>query len=112
MYRILAQSYVTVNCHIDVAENYANNMRLFEATGCGTMLITDAKDNLNELFEVGKEIVSYRDPREAVERIEYYASHPDERDDIAYAGKQRTLREHTYRQRMEELVEILRNHLR
>lgn len=111
MYRVLAQSYITVNRHIDVAENYANNMRLFEATGCGAMLITDAKDNLNELFEVGKEVVVYSSPEEAAELIEYYASHPKERDAIARAGQQHTLREHTYRQRMEELVAMLQRYL-
>ena len=33
MYRALARSKVTVNRHINVAENNANNMRLYEATG-------------------------------------------------------------------------------
>jgi len=111
MYRVLAQSYITVNRHIDVADNYANNMRLFEATGCGAMLITDAKANLGELFEVGKEVVAYSSHEEAVELIKYYSSHPEERDVIARAGQQRTLREHTYRQRIEELVEILETYL-
>ena len=42
-------------------EDNATNMRLFEATGCGAMLITDAKQNLGDLFSVGVEIVAYRD---------------------------------------------------
>ena len=54
MYRALARSRVTLNRHINVAENNANNMRLYEATGVGALLITDRKDNLNDLFEVGK----------------------------------------------------------
>ncbi|ETR71762.1 MAG: hypothetical protein OMM_07900, partial [Candidatus Magnetoglobus multicellularis str. Araruama] len=66
MFTLMAQSQMTLNRHIDVAENYANNMRLFEATGCGALLITDYKDNLNELFEVGKEVVTYRSPEECV----------------------------------------------
>src|SRR5262249_16076397 len=43
MYRILRDSRITLNHHIGIAENYANNMRLFEATGVGTMLLTDHK---------------------------------------------------------------------
>ena len=46
MYRALARSKITINRHINVAENNANNMRLFEATGTGSLLITDRKDNL------------------------------------------------------------------
>ena len=33
MFSIFSQSLMTINRHIDVAENYANNMRPFEATG-------------------------------------------------------------------------------
>lgn len=112
MYRILARSRITLNRHIDVAENYANNMRLFEATGCGAMLLTDAKDNLNDLFEAGKEVVAYRNPQEAVELIEHYTAHPEERDAIAKAGQARTLRDHTYQIRMQELSGFLVKYLR
>ena len=31
-------------------------MRLFEATGAGTLLITDWKVNLHNVFELGKEV--------------------------------------------------------
>jgi len=34
-------------------------MRLYEATGAVFLLITDQKDNLGELFEVGKEVLAY-----------------------------------------------------
>lgn len=111
MYRALARSRVTINRHINVAENYANNMRLYEATGVGSLLITDRKDNLGELFEVGKEVVAYSSPEEAAELIHYYLAHPEEAQAIARAGQARTLRDHTYKRRMEELVPILERHL-
>lgn len=111
MYRALAESRVTLNRHIDVAERYANNMRLYEATGMGAMLLTDAKENLGELFEVGREVVAYDSAEEAVEMVRYYAEHDDERERIAKAGQARTLRDHTYELRMKELVEILRRAL-
>ena len=112
MYRALARSRVTLNRHINVAENYANNMRLYEATGVGTLLITDHKDNLGELFEVGKEVVAYSSPEEAAELIRYYIAHPEEAQAIASAGQARTLREHTYQRRMEELVPVLERHIK
>ncbi len=111
MYRALARSRVTLNRHINVAENNANNMRLYEATGVGALLITDRKDNLGELFEVGKEVVAYSSPEEAAELIRYYIAHPEEARAIALAGQARTLREHTYQRRMEELVPVLERYL-
>lgn len=111
MYRALARSRITLNRHINVAENNANNMRLYEATGVGAMLLTDRKDNLHELFEIGKEVVAYSSKEEAAELVRYYIDHPEEAGLIAKAGQARTLREHTYAHRMQELVPILKRHL-
>lgn len=111
MYRALARSRITLNRHINVAENYANNMRLYEATGVGALLLTDRKDNLGDLFEIGKEVVAYSSAEEAAELVRYYLAHPDEAQTIARAGQARTLREHTYRHRMEELIPILQGYL-
>jgi radical SAM superfamily enzyme YgiQ (UPF0313 family)/2-polyprenyl-3-methyl-5-hydroxy-6-metoxy-1,4-benzoquinol methylase len=112
MFAILQQSAITLNRHIDVAGDYANNMRLFEATGCGALLITDYRSNLNELFKIGKEVVAYRSPEEAAELIKYYQNNPEEAAAIATAGQERTLRDHTYTRRMEQSAEILERHLR
>ncbi len=111
MYSILHNSKIVVNRHIDVAENNANNMRLYETTGVGTFLITDYKDNLGELFEIGKEVESYKSVEECVEKIKFYLTHDSERERIARAGQERTLREHTYEQRMRELDKILKSYL-
>ena len=111
MYRALARSRITLNRHINVAENNANNMRLYEATGVGTLLLTDRKDNLGELFEIGKEVVEYSSAEEAAQLIRYYIAHPDEAQAIARAGQARTLRDHTYRHRMAELVPILQRYI-
>jgi spore maturation protein CgeB len=96
MFHVLARSKITVNQHIDIAENYANNMRLFEATGMGALLITDWKDNIAELYEPGKEVVCYRSTEECIALIRYYREHDAERAAIAAAGQRRTLKDHTY----------------
>jgi len=110
-YQILFSSKITLNCHIDVAGEFADNMRLFEATGVGVLLLTDWKVNLHKMFEPGKEVIAYHTPEECAELIQYYLEHDEERKAIARAGQQRTLREHTYYHRMQELVDIVRRYL-
>lgn len=112
MYRTLAASRITLNLHIDVAREYANNMRLYEATGVGTCLVTDAKQNLSELFEPDREVVTYTSPEDCVEKIRYLLDHEATRSQISQAGQARTLREHTYFHRMQELVNIIERHFR
>lgn len=111
MYRVLARSKITVNRHIGVAGNYANNMRLYEATGMGALLLTDRKDNLKDIFEPGQEVETYSDPEEAVEKINALLRDGDRLAKIASAGRARTLSEHTYRVRMQELLDILKKYL-
>lgn len=110
-YQILSVSKITVNCHIDVAGQYADNMRLFEATGMGTMLITDWKINLHKMFESGREVITYRTAEECVDLVNYYLEHDTEREAIARAGQERTLREHTYYHRMQELDDLVGKYL-
>lgn len=107
MYTVLLQSNMTVNRHVDMAGEYAANIRLFEATGCGAMLLTDKKKNLGELFVDNKEVVSYTNADDLVDKIRYYTNHPRERDRIAKAGQRRTARDHTYTKRMKEVLKFL-----
>jgi spore maturation protein CgeB len=100
-----------LNHHIGIAGAYANNMRLFEATGAGCLLITDWKANLHDIFDVGKEVLCYRWPDECVETIQRILADEAKRQAIARAGHEHTLRDHTYARRAEELVDILEQHL-
>lgn len=109
MYNILYNSKITLTKHITkVAGNYANNARLYEATGCGTLLLVDKKDNLGEIFKIGKEVVVYENTNDLVNKIKYYLSHNEEREKIAKAGQKRTLKDHTYAVRTRELLDILK----
>ena len=113
MYETFQQSAVTLNRHArtdvrgSVCTSLANNMRLYEATGVGTCLMTEERENLSEMFAPGREVITYRDEAECVERIRYLLGHPQERASVAEAGQRRTLREHTYPSRMEELYRML-----
>ena len=111
MYRTIRQAKICINRHSSASAQYANNMRLYETTGLGTLLVTDQKENLGDLFEVGKEVISYDTVEQLISQVQYYLKHDDEREAIAKAGQERTLREHTYQHRMRELDTILQRYL-
>jgi hypothetical protein len=110
-YEVLARSRITLNCHIDVAGDWADNIRLYEATGMGALLVTDDKRNLHRLFDPEREVVAYRTPAGCVEQVRRYLADETARSAIAQAGRQRTLREHTWERRMAEFVEIAGRYL-
>lgn len=54
---------------------------------------------LASYYEFGKEIETYSDVKELIEKIRYYLLHEEERERIAAAGHKRAVDEHSYKQR-------------
>jgi spore maturation protein CgeB len=104
MYPVLRRSRITLNSHIDLAGREAGNMRLFEATGVGTFLLTDHKDNLDTLFKLNREVVAWRSIDDCLRAIDHYLRDDRTREAIARAGQARTLTQHTYRHRASEIL--------
>jgi len=102
MYRALAASRITFNAHIDMAEGYGVNMRMYEATGAGALLLTDGKGR-RELF-TDREVVYYDDIDDAIEKVQYYLNNEQERLKIARAGQKRTLSEYTAEKTVKKML--------
>ena len=82
--------------------------RPFEILGCRTFLISGFADDMDRYYEDGKEIVYYNGTiTDLVQKIEYYLARPEDRERIAQAGYERTLREHTYEARFRNIFREL-----
>jgi spore maturation protein CgeB len=76
------------------------NCRLFEATGCGAIVLTEHRDRLPELYEVGTEVRAYRSVDELVEQARELSAMPAaERAAMSGAALARAHGEHTYAHR-------------
>ncbi len=111
MYRILKRSKVTFNVHTDETGNSVANMRLFEATGVGTCLLTDTRENMGDLFEADKEVITYSTVDEAVEKVNFLLENDNMRREIAEAGQRRTLQNHTINHRCQEIDKVIKDRL-
>lgn len=100
-FKIISASKIVFNKHIDVAGGSGGNIRLFESTGLGACLLTDRISNLNDFFEPDYEVVTYQTKEEAIEKYNYLINHPAEREKIAIAGQNKTLTQHSLKQRVE-----------
>ncbi|MBW1728368.1 MAG: glycosyltransferase [Deltaproteobacteria bacterium] len=96
---------------IDISGKDPVNMRIFEATGSGVFLLTEHFQNVSKFFEVGKEIETFTDEKELIEKIEFYIEHPDIREKIARRGQEKCLKYHSIECRARELDRIIRKHL-
>lgn len=70
--------------------------RNFEVPGCGGFMVTGTADYLDEYYVPDQEVVCFTGIEELIAKAKYYLEHEEERAQIARAGYERTLREHTY----------------
>lgn len=107
MYEVLSKSKICFNSHGEVAGNYACNIRLFETTGVGSLLLTDYKNNINDLFDIDNEVVTYKNVDECVEKVKYLLNHQSEIERISKNGQLRTLKSHQLKDRVFQIHEII-----
>lgn len=112
MFRTLRNSKITFNNHIGISSGSASNMRLFEATGVGTCLLTDWKDDLHRYFKEDDEVVTFRTADECLEKAKWLLSHPNEMAEIGMRGQKRTLSEHSFSDRAIILDRYIREALK
>jgi glycosyltransferase involved in cell wall biosynthesis len=93
--------------YIDHRVIFGANLRDFEATMCGSFLCTQYSEEINELFEVGKEVICYHNEHDLAEKINYYNINIEQREQIAKAGRHRTLHNHTWEKRFINFFDFL-----
>ena len=76
-------------------------LRDFEVPMSGGFYMVEYMEELEEFFDIGREIVCYTDEDDMVDKIGYYLKHDDERERIRQAGYERCLRDHSWHKRFE-----------
>ena len=109
MFDVLSDSKIVINRHGTIAENYSVNMRMYEATGSGAVLVTEDSVNISELFEPGIEVCTYADNDDAATKIQQLLADSIKMELIAIQGRNRTLKSHSYDQRVAKLVQIIQD---
>lgn len=107
LYKLLASSKIVINItrsHFFAAETGVN-LRLFEALAAGCFLLTDDCEEVTELFEVGLEIVVFKNATDLKQKIDYYLSHNEEREAIAKRGHQKFLSLYKWDSRAIQFIE-------
>ena len=105
---ILNESMMSVNIHVLSDLGVAPNMRTFEIPACGALLLTDRPKEIEKYYDVGREILCYSNGMELKELVDFYKDMPEERYKISKKGYDRTIKDHTYKQRMNLMLSIIK----
>jgi len=96
---ILRQQFVTAG---------VLNSRVFELASLGCCVVTNPSDNLKDFFEPNKEMVVVSDAKDAIEKYNWLLTSTENREMIGKKARQRVLEEHTYLNRAQQMLKIIK----
>lgn len=94
MVQIFSTSKINI-CFTKSSPGRRNQLKgkIFDITMCGGFLLCEHVDGIEEIFEIGKEIVCFSNYSDALEKINYFLANDIERERIAKSGKIRATRD-------------------
>ncbi len=111
--KIYNYSTININLHSSMwhwdinANGDFLNPRVYEILGCGGFQLVDERKYLNGAFEDGKDLVVFKSVDDLRKKLRYYLKNEDERTAIAEHGYKTVRNEHTYEQRVSEMMNII-----
>lgn len=106
MPKVFHASRINLNMTIRPIET-GLSLRVWDILGCGGFLLTNYQAELENYFEIGKDLETYESTEELLEKVNYYLQHEEERIEIAIRGYEKTAAFHTYEMRLAEMIRIL-----
>ena len=91
------------------AEQRLTHLRLreFEAPMSGALYLTEDQPELAEYFEPGREVLTYSNKDDLLDKAQYFLGHQEQAESIRRAGFERARREHTWQHRFQQLFQVL-----
>ncbi|WP_234414223.1 CgeB family protein [Paenibacillus sp. CAA11] len=82
------------------------NPRTYEISACGTLQITDVREDLSAYYRPGYDLETFSSPEELSQKIEFYLANEPLRLQLAWRGLWTTRTKHSYHERISRLLQI------
>jgi len=80
------------------------SLRIWDILGCGGFLLTNYQQELPDYLEPGKDLDCYESMTDLLEKVDYYLTHDDIRQEIAANGYKKVKKLHTYENRIATML--------
>ena len=106
-YENINNSKISINIHTESMSNYIGNIRTFEITGLASCMLIEKFENLSDLYEDGKDVVSYTSFEDLKDKLYFLKQNPKFVEKIAQSGFKKTLNHHTDKSRADIYINII-----
>lgn len=110
--QLYSSAKICLNFHEREADgsqpHYILNQRTFKIPACGGFQICDEIPAIRRYFNKDELVTAAYDPKDWFDKISYFMSHDTERKQVQAKGAQRALKDHTYHNRVNQVIELYR----
>ena len=103
--KIYSRSKVNLNITIQGEDNM--NYRVFEVLASAGFLLTDNQKCIKETFDIGKDLETYENELELVDKIDFYLKNVEIGQRIALQGFDKVVNHHTFIDRARSLLALV-----
>lgn len=82
-------------------------LRIWDILGAGGFVLTNFQSEIPEYFEIGRDLETYSDERELLDKIGYYLEHEEERKQIARNGYEKAKSQYSLERRVKQILECV-----
>ena len=100
-----------VNINITLQGKSGMNYRVFEVLASGGFLLTDEREDVKKNFIISKELETYKNVDELVDKAAFYLKHPDIARKIAIIGYADVVKSHSYTARARFILDTIKHFL-
>lgn len=104
-YKVFRFSRINLNLTLPSIETGAPQ-RIYDILAAGGFLLSNYQKEYEDLFELGKDFVAFRDLGELKEQTAYYLAHEQERKEIAAHGQQTVNRLYSLKNQLTRMLQI------
>ena len=98
-----------VNISITLQGNSGMNYRVFDVLASKGFLLTDETEDIKTNFIMSKELETYKDINDLIDKTEFYLQNPIIGKKIAILGFANVIKKHSYTARVNQILDILKN---
>ncbi|MNV54989.1 Spore protein YkvP [compost metagenome] len=104
---IFSSAKIILGVHSVVNSLTMQSMRTFEVLGCRGFFLSSYTKSVENMFENHVHLTYSSSPEETKEIMDFYLNNEDARNKIALAGQKLVYEKHTYKQRVNEIINAL-----
>lgn len=106
MPKVFACSKINLNPSLRIIQS-GIPLRAFDIMGAGGFLLSNYQPELLEHFENERDLVIYESLEDALEKADFYLRNDNLRVQIARNGREKTLKEHSLQDIMQEILDVV-----